>query len=213
MISGSPRPLQRPLWSFQSAAAWRAAPKALPARDWSHTVVAHARGRVPDGQSGREGEAGRIWLARLPALPAFRARPATSRWFANMSAPGRVSYEFRNLLLNAPRHLGEPRLPIAPAPANFFPMSRGLRDPAAVVRKPGSGHAAASRAAMDKMTDRAAVRRGSPRSPVSPNARRVSGSRRQERASASPIRRASSGCSTMTKAADRFRDSPTRRPS
>ena len=53
-----------------------AAPQAAaPAqRDWTQTVVAHARGRLPDGQSRRAGEAGRICLADLPAIAPISPR-------------------------------------------------------------------------------------------------------------------------------------------
>ena len=60
----------------------------------------HARRRLPHGQSQCAGEAGRIWLDDLPALPPLspkRGKPLIDNYVKS----GKVSFEFRNFVLES----------------------------------------------------------------------------------------------------------------
>ena len=183
-------------------------------RDWTQTVVAHARGRLPDGQSGRAGEGDRISLAHLPALRRSSTPRAPRRLFPNYVRTGRVSIEYRNILING-LDVAATCSPAARARARLFrDEPRAAPPPSAqwLGRVDGADRGAARAAATRCRRLRAAA---APR-------RRCSASTGSPRATASRRRR-SSACLANQASLDRLeRDaarpaagsaSPARRPS
>ena len=92
-----------------------------PVRDWSRTVVA-----TPDGGFRMGNPAAKVKLVEYGSLACPHCRHFEETGYKPLVAgyvrTGRVSYEFRNLLLNAP-DISISLLAHCAGPAKFFPMS------------------------------------------------------------------------------------------
>ena len=86
----------------------RLRPKVAAAHDWTQHRRRDAGRRLPDGQSGGAGEARRIWLADLSALPTFRRRPATSRCSHDYVRHRQGQLRISQHCAQRARHLGQP---------------------------------------------------------------------------------------------------------
>ena len=143
--------------------------------DWTRDRLRDARRRLPDGQSGRAGEAGRICLDHLPALRRVRRGRRPSRCATSYVRSGQVSWEYRPYML-FPTDPGifmllrcqgaDPLLPAWPssftptqsewgvqAPVDFARAAPAVRNPAArttrrwpITARPGSTSSSASAA-------------------------------------------------------------------
>jgi len=104
---------------FASAAP--AAAKPAPARDWSRTVAA-----TPEGGFRMGNPAAKVKLIEYGSLACPHCRHFEETGYKPLVAKyvrtGRVSYEFRNLLLNSP-DIAVSLLAHCAGPAKFFPMS------------------------------------------------------------------------------------------
>lgn len=98
-----------------------AAAKAMPARDWSKTVAA-----TPEGGFRMGNPAAKVKLIEYGSLACPHCRHFEETGYKPLVAKyvrtGRVSYEFRNLLLNTP-DISISLLAHCAGPAKFFPMS------------------------------------------------------------------------------------------
>lgn len=97
------------------------AAKAAPARDWSKTVVA-----TPDGGFRMGNPAAKVKLVEYGSLACPHCRHFEETGYKplvqNYVRTGKVSYEFRNLLLNTP-DISVSLLAHCAGPGKFFPMS------------------------------------------------------------------------------------------
>ena len=97
------------------------AAKAAPSHDWSRTVVA-----TPEGGFRMGNPAAKVKLVEYGSLACPHCRHFEETGYKPLVkdyvGPGRVSYEFRNFLLNAP-DLAVSLLAHCAGPAKFFPMS------------------------------------------------------------------------------------------
>ena len=98
-----------------------AAAKPAPARDWSRTVAA-----TPEGGFRMGNPAAKVKLIEYGSLACPHCRHFEETGYKPLVAKyvrtGRVSYEFRNLLLNSP-DIAVSLLAHCAGPARFFPMS------------------------------------------------------------------------------------------
>ena len=126
----SPRWRRRPAALAAAPAAQRgrrtAAARRAAARDWTPDRGAHARGRLPHGQSRGAGEAGRIWLDHLPALRRISPPRADGRRSTRHVRTGRVSWEYRPYHDLPDRSRRSCMLLSCAAPARFFPTVEQL---------------------------------------------------------------------------------------
>jgi protein-disulfide isomerase len=100
------------------------AAKPVPSRDWSQTVAA-----TPDGGFRMGNPTAKVKLVEYGSLACPHCRHFEETGYRPLVQayvrPGRVSYEFRNLLLNAP-DLSVSLLAHCAGPAKFFPMTAAV---------------------------------------------------------------------------------------
>lgn len=100
--------------------------KPEPARDWSRTVVATSQGGLRMGNP-----AAKVRLVEYGSLACPHCRAFEQTGYAPLVAgyvrTGKVSYEFRNVLLNAP-DMAASLLAHCAGPAKFFPMTKLIYD-------------------------------------------------------------------------------------
>jgi protein-disulfide isomerase len=132
-----------------------AAAKSPPARDWSKTVVATAEGGFRMGNP-----AAKVKLVEYGSLACPHCRHFEETGYKPLIQSyvrtGKVSYEFRNLLLNGPDISVSLVTRCAGAP-NFFPMAAVVYETQPQwedqIQKSVGALSDADKAAMDKMTD------------------------------------------------------------
>ena len=109
-----------------AAAAPKPAAKSAPARDWSRTVVA-----TPEGGFRMGNPAAKVKLVEYGSLACPHCRHFEQTGYKplvqNYVRTGKVSYEFRNFLLNAP-DIAISLLAHCAGAAKFFPMSEVVFD-------------------------------------------------------------------------------------
>ncbi len=131
--------------------------KAAPTRDWSHTVVA-----TPQGGFRMGNPAAKVKLIEYGSLACPHCRHFEETGYKpllqNYVRRGRVSYEFRNLLLNGP-DISISLLAHCAGPAMFFPMSEVVYATQPDWQKKIADMSEADQAALDKMTDQQRVER------------------------------------------------------
>lgn len=133
-----------------AAAAAKAA-----ARDWSRTVVVTSQGGFRMGNP-----AAPVKLVEYGSLACPHCRHFEETGYKplvqNYVRPGRVSYEFRNLLINGP-DLSISLLTRCSGPARFFPMSQVVYATQPQWEDRINKMSDADKAAMDKMNDQQRV--------------------------------------------------------
>jgi protein-disulfide isomerase len=130
-------------------AAHRAAPAAV--RDWSRTVVA-----TPEGGFRMGNSAARVKLVEYGSLACPHCRhfaetgyqPLLQRYVRT----GRVSYEFRTLIINGP-DISISLLARCSGPARFFPMAEAVYAAQPQWTKPFAAMTEAQKAEINGMTD------------------------------------------------------------
>ena len=133
-----------------------AAAAAMPApRDWSRTVA-----MTPQGGFRLGNPAARVKLVEYGSLACPHCRHFEETGYKplvqNYVRAGRVSYEFRNLLINGP-DLSISLLTRCSGPARFFPMSQIVYATQPQWEDRINKMSDADKAAMDKMTDQQRV--------------------------------------------------------
>jgi protein-disulfide isomerase len=127
------------------------AAKPAPARDWSRTVVA-----TPEGGFRMGNPAAPVKLVEYGSLACPHCRHFEQTGYKPLVLgyvrTGKVSYEFRNLLLNAP-DIAVSLLAHCAGPAGFFPMSEAVYATQPQWLEKVGGLSDAQKAEMDKMTD------------------------------------------------------------
>jgi protein-disulfide isomerase len=107
---------------FAVAPAAAIAAKSAPSRNWAQTVVA-----TPEGGFRMGSPAAKVKLVEYGSLACPHCRHFEETGYTPLVQQyvrtGRVSYEFRNLLLNAP-DIAVSLLAHCAGPAKFFPMSQ-----------------------------------------------------------------------------------------
>jgi protein-disulfide isomerase len=100
--------------------------KSVPARDWSRAVVATSQGGFRIGNP-----AAKVRLIEYGSLACPHCRAFEETGYAPLVATyvrtGKVSYEFRNIILNAP-DISASLLAHCAGPAKFFPMAKVIYD-------------------------------------------------------------------------------------
>ena len=100
--------------------------KAAPRRDWSTTVIA-----TPEGGFQMGNPAAKVKLVEYGSLACPHCRHFEETGYAplvrNYVSTGRISYEFRNVLLNAP-DIAASMLVHCAGPTRFFRMSKAVYD-------------------------------------------------------------------------------------
>jgi protein-disulfide isomerase len=127
------------------------AAKPAPSRDWSRIVVATPEGGFRMGNpSAREKlvEYGSLACPHCRYFEQIGYKPLVQQYVRT----GRVSYEFRNLLLNAP-DIAVSLLAHCAGPAGFFPMSEVVYATQPQWLEKLAGLSDAQNAEMEKMTD------------------------------------------------------------
>lgn len=131
--------------------------KAAPARDWSHTVVA-----TPQGGFRMGNPAAKVKLIEYGSLACPHCRHFEETGYKplvqNYVRSGRVSYEFRNLLINGP-DISISLLAHCAGPAKFFPMSEVVYATQPDWQKRIADMSDSDQAALDKLTDQQRVER------------------------------------------------------
>jgi protein-disulfide isomerase len=134
-----------------SAAPAKPAPKAQAARDWTRTVVL-----TPQGGFRMGNPAAPVKLVEYGSLACPHCRHFEQTGFKplvqNYVRTGKVSYEFRNMLINGP-DISISLLTRCAGPAKFFPMSQEVYATQEQWEKKIEDMSAADEAALDKMTD------------------------------------------------------------
>jgi len=127
------------------------AAKPAPSRSWAQTVVA-----TPEGGFRMGNPSARVKLVEYGSLACPHCRHFEETGFKPLVQQyvraGRVSYEFRNLLLNAP-DIAVSLLAHCAGPAKFFPMSEVVFATQPQWFEKVSAITAAQNAEMEKMTD------------------------------------------------------------
>ena len=130
---------------------------AAPARDWSHMVVA-----TPQGGFRMGNPAAKVKLVEYGSLACSHCRHFEETGYKpliqNYVRAGRVSYEFRNLLLNGP-DISISLLAHCAGAAKFFPMSEVVYATQPDWQKRIAEMSDADQAALEKMTDQQRVER------------------------------------------------------
>jgi protein-disulfide isomerase len=138
-----------------ASAAPRPAPK--PKIDWARTVV-----RTPAGGFRMGSPAAKVKLVEYGSLACPHCRHFEETGYKPLVQQyvrtGRVSYEFRNFLLNA-SDLSVSLLAHCAGPAGFFPMSQAVFATQPQWFDKVSGISEAQRAELDKMTDQQRIAR------------------------------------------------------
>ena len=137
--------------SVASAAAAAQPVKAHATRDWARTVTS-----TPEGGFRMGNPAARVKLVEYGSLACPHCRHFEETGYKPLVQgyvrPGRVSYEFRNLLLNAP-DISASLLAHCAGPANFFPMAQVIYASQPQWFEKISAISGDAAAEMDKMTD------------------------------------------------------------
>ena len=124
---------------------------AVPVRDWSKTVVA-----TPEGGFRMGNPAAKVKLVEYGSLACPHCRHFEETGYKPLVAKyvrtGRVSYEFRNLLLNA-ADISISLLAHCAGPAKFFPMSEVVFATQPQWEANVTGLSADEQAAIEKMTN------------------------------------------------------------
>jgi protein-disulfide isomerase len=135
------------------AAAGAARP--APARDWSHAVVVTPEGGFRMGNPGAK-----VKLVEYGSLACPHCRHFEETGYKplvqNYVRTGRVSYEFRNLLINGP-DISISLLTRCAGPTRFFPMSELVYATQPQWEKKIEDMSETDKAALDKMTDQQRV--------------------------------------------------------
>ena len=122
-----------------------------PSRDWSRTIAATAEGGFRMGNPNAK-----VKLVEYGSLACPHCRHFEETGYQPLIRgyvrTGRVSYEFRNLLLNAP-DIAASMLAHCAGPSRFFPMSAAVFDAQPQWMEKIAGITDAQRAEIDKMTD------------------------------------------------------------
>jgi protein-disulfide isomerase len=127
------------------------AAKSGPSRDWSRTVVATPEGGFRMGNPNAKVKLVEYGSLACPHCRHFEQtgyKPLVQQYVRT----GRVSYEFRNLLLNAP-DIAVSLLAHCAGPAKFFPMSEVVYATQPQWFEKVDGLSDAQKAEMEKMTD------------------------------------------------------------
>jgi protein-disulfide isomerase len=131
--------------------------KARKAHDWATTVVG-----TPEGGFRMGNPAARVKLVEYGSLACPHCRHFEETGYKPLVQgyvrPGRVSYEFRNLLLNAP-DISVSLLAHCAGAANFFPMAEVVYSTQPQWFEKVYGLAAAESAQLEKMTDQQRIAR------------------------------------------------------
>ena len=140
-----------------SVAVLASAATAAPARDWSRTVVA-----TPDGGFRMGNPAARVKLVEYGSLACPHCRHFEETGYKPLVQKyvrtGRVSYEFRNLLLNA-ADISISLLAHCAGPAKFFPMSEVVFAAQPQWETKVTNLSDEDKAAIEKMTDQQRIMR------------------------------------------------------
>ena len=138
-------------------AAPPSAARAAPARDWSKTVVATPEGGFRMGNPGAK-----VKLVEYGSLACPHCRHFEETGYKPLVAKyvrtGRVSYEFRNLLLNA-ADISISLLAHCAGPAKFFPMSEVVFAAQPQWETKVANLSDSDKAAIEKMTDQQRIMR------------------------------------------------------
>ena len=138
-----------------AAAEGRPVAKAAARHDWSRTVVI-----TPEGGFRMGNPAAKVSLVEYGSLACPHCRHFEETGYKPLVAgyvrTGKVSYEFRNLLLNGP-DISISLLTRCAGPAKFFPMSEQVYASQPEWEKKIEGMTDADKAALDKMTDQQRV--------------------------------------------------------
>ena len=130
---------------------------AAPARDWSKTVVATPEGGFRMGNPGAK-----VKLIEYGSLACPHCRHFEETGYKPLVAKyvrtGRVSYEFRNLLLNA-ADISISLLAHCAGPAKFFPMSEVVFAAQPQWETKVANLSNSDKAAIEKMTDQQRIMR------------------------------------------------------
>jgi protein-disulfide isomerase len=133
------------------------AAKPAPTRDWSRTVLA-----TPEGGFRMGNPAARVKLVEYGSLACPHCRYFEETGYKPLVAKyirtGRVSYEFRNLLLNS-ADIAISLLAHCAGPAKFFPMSELVYATQPQWETKVTGMSAADKAAVEKMNDQQRIQR------------------------------------------------------
>jgi protein-disulfide isomerase len=136
---------------ISSAPAMVGAAKPAPSRNWDQTVVA-----TPEGGFRMGNPNAKVKLVEYGSLACPHCRHFEETGYKPLVAQyvraGRVSYEFRNLLLNAP-DISVSLLAHCAGPAKFFPMSEVVFATQPQWFEKVSAITAEQNAEMEKMTD------------------------------------------------------------
>jgi protein-disulfide isomerase len=128
------------------------AAKPAPTRDWSHTIVV-----TPEGGFRMGNPAAKVKLVEYGSLACPHCRhfeqtgykPLVQGYVRN----GKVSYEFRNFLINGP-DIAVSVLTRCAGPAKFFPMSEAVYATQPDWEKKFENISDADKAAIEKMSDK-----------------------------------------------------------
>jgi len=130
---------------------------AAPSRDWSKTVVA-----TPEGGFRMGNPAAKVTLVEYGSLACPHCRHFEETGYKPLVAKyvrtGRVSYEFRNLLLNA-ADISISLLAHCAGPAKFFPMSEVVFAAQPQWETKVANLSDSDKAAIEKMTDQQRIMR------------------------------------------------------
>jgi protein-disulfide isomerase len=133
------------------APATPSAAEAAPSRDWSRTIVA-----TPEGGFRMGNPAAKVKLVEYGSLACPHCRHFEETGYKPLVRQyvrtGRVSYEFRNLLLNTP-DLSVSLLAHCAGPAKFFPMAEVVYATQTKWFEKVAAITDAQKAEMEKMTD------------------------------------------------------------
>jgi len=132
-----------------------AAAKPAPSHDWSRTVVV-----TPEGGFRMGNPAARVKLVEYGSLACPHCRHFEETGYKPLVQgyvrTGKVSYEFRNLLINGP-DISISLLTRCAGPARFFPMSEQVYATQEQWERKIEDMSDADKAALDKMTDQQRV--------------------------------------------------------
>jgi protein-disulfide isomerase len=126
--------------------------KPAPARDWSQTVVA-----TPEGGFRMGNPAAKVKLVEYGSLACPHCRHFEQTGYKPLVQgyvrTGKVSYEFRNFLINGP-DIAISVLTRCAGPAKFYPMSEVVYATQHECEKKFDEHSDADKAALEKMSDK-----------------------------------------------------------
>ena len=132
-----------------------ASAKPAPAKDWTRTVVV-----TPEGGFRMGNPAAKVKLVEYGSLACPHCRHFEETGFKPLVQQyvrtSRVSYEFRNLLINGP-DISVSLLARCSGPSNFFPMSEYVYATQPQWQKKIADLGDADKAALEKMTDQQRV--------------------------------------------------------